>query len=337
MKILYVEDELTKNIPGIIRLFEKYLGKKRIRRLKALDEDESGYEADPNEIKAIVEETNIVEVEYRFPEALRKVVCQHEKYALLIIDRNLAEYEAYNFEEVAEIDSAFSDSQYERYFEREGDYLLHKLVYKTDAMSCFYLLTGNSIHSDPIRGHDDISTLIDFGKFSEKNFFEKGNEAELQKIIENVPILNLQNENRHYLNILRKNIGDKAEDSFLKILEERDDKRRIGDNLKETRNIYQQILEECSERIPGMKGRCVDRGNVILGKTTIDWLSNNGHINSIVRNFCFSIKTITSDYGSHPNTEDATTDTVNSLVYALKDVIGWFGKICARYSRGAGD
>ncbi|WP_207680782.1 hypothetical protein [Desulfonema magnum] len=67
MKILYVEDELSRNIPGIIRLFEKYLGKKKIRRLKELEEDESGYGAEPDEIKGIVEETNIVEVEYRFP------------------------------------------------------------------------------------------------------------------------------------------------------------------------------------------------------------------------------------------------------------------------------
>jgi hypothetical protein len=341
VKILYVEDELSKNIPGIIRLFGKYLGKKKIRRLKELEEDESGYGADPDEIKGIVEETEIVEVEYRFPDALRKIVSHYERYALLIIDRNLAEYDEYEFEEVVKIDPAFTDSKYETYFEREGDYFLQKLVYQTDVMSKFYLLTGNS---DPIRCCDDIKTLIDFGQFSEKNSFEKGNEAELQKIIENMPVLNLQNENKRYLEILRKNIGNKGEDNFLKILEEKDEIRRISANLTEIRKIYDQILKECSERIPDMKEDWTDKyGNVIMKKKKeekeemlMNWLSINGHINTIIRNFFFSIKAICSDFGAHPNIEDATTDTVNSLVYALKDVIAWFGKICSRYPKAAG-
>jgi len=333
-KILYVEDELSKNIPGIIRLFEKYLGKRKIRRLKELEEDESGYGAEPDEIKGIVEETNLVEVEYRFPDALRKIISHHERYALIIIDRNLAEY-GYDFQEVLKIDPAYSNSQYERFFEREGDYLLHKLVYESDVMSRFYLLTGNSIYSDPIRGYDDIKTLIEFGKFSKNNFFEKGNEAGLQKIIEDAPILNLQNENKRYLEILRKNMGNKTAENFLKILGEKDEMQRIPGNLTELRKIYEQILKECSERIPGMKEEWTDRyGNIITKKgekeTLMNWLSDKGHINTIIRNFFFSIKAITSEFGAHPNVEDATTDTVNALVYALKDVIKWFGKICSR-------
>ncbi len=31
MKILYVEDELAKNIPGITRLFAKYLGGRELK------------------------------------------------------------------------------------------------------------------------------------------------------------------------------------------------------------------------------------------------------------------------------------------------------------------
>ncbi|WP_207680781.1 hypothetical protein [Desulfonema magnum] len=271
--------------------------------------------------------------------ALRKVVSHQERYALLIIDRNLAEYDEYDFEEIAEIDPAYNDSLYESFFEREGDYLLHKLVYESNVMNRFYLLTGNSIRSDPVRGYDDISMLIDFGKFSEKNFFEKGNESELQKIIENVPILNLQKENEYYLNILQKNIGNRSSDNFLKILQEEDDKRRIGDNLKEMRIIYEQILRECSERIPDMKENCSnDYGKIIMGSQTANWLSNNRHINSVIRNFFFSIKTIASDFGNHDNKRESsvyepTTDTVKALVYSLKDIISWFGKICSQNSK----
>ena len=38
MKILWVEDELAKNIPRIIRLFPKFLGKKRVNKLESLAE-----------------------------------------------------------------------------------------------------------------------------------------------------------------------------------------------------------------------------------------------------------------------------------------------------------
>jgi hypothetical protein len=58
----------------------------------------------------------------------------------------------------------------------------------------------------------------------------------------------------------------------------------------------------------------------------------------MIRGFFFSIKGIASDFGSHNNARERaiyepTGDTVNSLVYALKDVISWFGKICSKYPK----
>ena len=99
MKILYVEDELSKNIPRLIRLFSKYLSKKEIKNLKALEADETGYGAEPEEIKNIVEKTGLIEIEYRFPDALREVIHNSEKYALFIVDRNLSEIE-YEYDEL---------------------------------------------------------------------------------------------------------------------------------------------------------------------------------------------------------------------------------------------
>ena len=71
MKILYVEDELSKNIPRIIRLFQKYLGEERIRELEAIEHDESGFGGRPEDIKQIVELCNKIEIEYTFSNALR--------------------------------------------------------------------------------------------------------------------------------------------------------------------------------------------------------------------------------------------------------------------------
>lgn len=338
MKILYVEDELSKNIPRLIRLFSKYLSKKEIKILKELETDDPGYGAEPEEIKKIVEKTGLIEVEYRFPEALKKIIQNYKKYALFIIDRNLSEIE-YEHDELRQIDASYNKDQYDKFFEREGDYLLHKLLYKSvNVLTKFYFLTAYPA-PDVIRGADDLKIHVDFGEFHAENFIEKADNEQLKKlklIIENINILNLQEENKEYLNILRNKIDEETAEKFLKVVQEKEEIERIGDNLKEIRIIYETILEACSQKIPDMSSNCTDKyGKVFPGKGTIDWLSNNEHINSILRNFFFSINKICSEFGAHQNRPPSeykpTLNTVNSIIYALKDVILWFGKVCSQY------
>lgn len=340
MKILFVEDELSKNIPKIVRIFEKYLGKKRKKKLESLESDESGYGADPEEIKNIVEDTQIIEVEYKFPTALEKIINHYDKYALYIVDRNLS-LSQYDFDQITLIDDQFTDSLYDNFFEREGDYLLQKLIYSgIDVLTKFYFLTAYSA-ADELRNSAEVKTHIDFGKFKNENFIEKGKDEYLQKlkdILENISILNLRVENKHYLNILHTCIHDELAENFVKVLSDLENKKRIGDNLKDIRNIYEQILKASAEKIPEMKNHCLtEYGNPLLGKETIDWLYKNKHINSIHRNFFFSIKAIASDFGAHDSKKkhiyEPTVDTVKSLVYALKDSILWLNDICREYQK----
>ncbi|MEE4355110.1 MAG: hypothetical protein V2I97_01485 [Desulfococcaceae bacterium] len=333
MKILYVEDQITRNISRISRLFDKYLTKSAKKTLQELEKDE--YPPEPEEIRKIVETSNVIEMEYRFPQALQKVIQQHENYALFIIDRNLFEEEGYDVEEVKALDPSFTEEKYETYAEREGDYLFSHLVRAgTDVRSKFYFMTAYSAE-EGIRGASDIQGFINLEIFSKDNFIEKGKEADFDRLknrIDNIAVLNLQLENREYLNILRKNIDEKTADDFIKILSEKDAKGRIGDNLRLIRNTYQSILEKCVIIIPEMRDNCMNQHNQVgLGRETIDWLSRKTHINGIVRSLFFSVKEIPSKFSNHPNPEDATTDTVNSLTYALKDIILWFGKICSQY------
>jgi len=328
MKILFVEDELSKNIPRIIRLFSNYLGEERIQRLESLEADEYG--ATPEEIKAIVEETNLIELDYCFSDALRKIVQSYQSYVLFIVDRNLAETD-YDCEEVKKIDSAYTKLLCERYFTREGDYLFCKLaLLNVDMKTKFYYLTAYS--DDDFRWKDDLPDFVEFFKdFKTENLIEKGAIEKFKKeVVEKIPIINLQYENKEYLDILRKNIGHDAAEGFLKILEEKDDLRRIGDNFKEMRIIYESMLSVCALKIPGMKQACGDE----KGGKTIIWLQNNQYIDKVIlRNFLFSIRKISNEFGAHKQYPykpfyEPTLNTVNSLVYALKDVILWFGKIC---------
>ena len=348
MKILFVEDELSKNIPRITRLFSKYLGKKAVEDLNRLEADESGYGADPKDIKEIVERTDLIEVEYRFPDALRKIIQHPEKYALFIIDRNLVEGE-YDFDEVRKIDPEYDEKKYERYFEREGDYLLNKLVYDVDLLTKFYFLTAYSAE-DEIRGADDIRHHIDMGKFNTENFIEKAKNEDIERlkhIVENIKIIKLQNENKIYLDILKNIIGNKASEKFLQILvmKDSDKPEQVAENLGSLRNVLENVLTVFGKKLSAPK-TCWNMYNPhqIVMRSVIGWIVNydkeerkfnyQHDSNSIVKNFLYDIQEIASDFGPHEKLVpkisgyQATSNTVNALVYALKDIILWFGGVC---------
>ncbi len=180
-KILYVEDELATNIPRLFLLFKKFLGEAEQKRLEELDEDLEGYGADPEEIKQIFTSIKFIDIEYRFPDALSRILNQADEYSLFIIDRNLAGAE-YTVEEVQNLDPQYSEDTHAQYFQREGDYLLVKLVTEAKVSALeerFYFLTAFP-GQDEIRGIQKIKNRIDLAEFQRKNFIEKGDRTALQ-------------------------------------------------------------------------------------------------------------------------------------------------------------
>jgi hypothetical protein len=246
MKILFVEDELSRNIPRVVRLFEKFLGNSRIDRLNALEADPSGYGATPEEIKAIIDETGIVEAEFRFPEALRKISSYHDRYALFIVDRNLGEGD-YRYQDALAADPDFSESHYEKYHEREGDYLLWKLAFRNSevARRSFFFMTAYDAGYE-LKSAAGLQEFIDnLGAFKANNFIEKGNENHLERlkgIIENHRSLHLISDHQHHLNLVRKYLDEETAERFAKILLEKDEPKRIYDNLNEIRQVAQNFL-----------------------------------------------------------------------------------------------
>lgn len=181
-KILYVEDELTANIPRLVRLFDTYLDETERKRLEELEGDQIGFGATQEEIQQIFKENRFIDIEYRFPDALAKILKHPDIYTLFIIDRNLAGAE-YTFEEVLKIDHQYSQTLHERFHEREGDYLLLKLALhkKIDVREKFYFLTAYSV-LDELRGASEIESFIDLGEFHQQNFIEKGNNLEFERL-----------------------------------------------------------------------------------------------------------------------------------------------------------
>ena len=53
MKILFVEDELSKHVDTMLDIFNQFIGTKLIKEVKNLTDDQSGYGASPDEIVAL--------------------------------------------------------------------------------------------------------------------------------------------------------------------------------------------------------------------------------------------------------------------------------------------
>jgi len=89
---------------------------------------------------------------------------------------------------------------------------------------------------------------------------------------------------------------------------------------------------------------CWDVNRNIKVRSVIGWLvqydseskTNNFQFdtNSIIKDFCYNVYKITSDFGTHvPQSGfQPTTDTVNALIFALKDIIIWFDEVLRKYS-----
>jgi hypothetical protein len=328
MKILYVEDELTKNIDRLRRLFSNYLDEPTIAELKHLETD--GYGAKPQEIKNIIKATNIIEIEDRFPDALRKIVYGYDQYACFIVDRNLVENH-YDPREVFGIDGNYTETLDKKYRTREGDYLLNWLIMNAkepkSILRKFHFLTA---HNDSdVRGVDIIEMYLDFGAFTQEQFFDKTSIDKLKERIDNIAVLNIRYENRRYLDVLRNNLHEEDVEMFLKVLLEKEERVRINNNFSDIRTIYEHILEKFAATIP----QCKDNRGKINEKILFSELENKGQFNPMLRNYCFTIWQVCSAYGAHRRTDPEqkdriflpTLNSINSIIYALKEVILWLG------------
>jgi hypothetical protein len=103
MKILYVEDELERNIPRVNNLFAKYLTETQKKKLSALEIDDSGFGGDPQAIEEIVNSTGVVDCYHSFVDGLGKVLNNNEDYSIFIVDRNLVNCH-YDYDAVRAID-----------------------------------------------------------------------------------------------------------------------------------------------------------------------------------------------------------------------------------------
>jgi hypothetical protein len=333
-KILYIEDELSKNIPRIINLFKNYLGPKQTKKLNNWLDDEFG--PTNEEIENCINTSNVLEVVSSFSCALEKVILHHEDYSLYIVDRNLADSD-YKIDDIKNIDSNYSEEKYERYHEREGDYLILKLLGKIDLLSSFYFLSAYPV-KDYLRGKSETKGLLDSNYFSKNNYIDKGDPAgirRLQSIINNIKSISIELENKSYCDIIRRYCGEVKYKELLALLS---NDESIKNSLTNIRNLYESLLTNYYLKNEIKIGNKRDDSDYIQCGEVFKWITEwnrnskeykNVNCNPIIENFGNSIYRLTSKYGAHSPISElqshVTNDSKIALIFMLKYMIIWFG------------
>lgn len=361
-KILYIEDELTRNIATIKKFFAPVLRDRRIQQ--ELDQLENSDRVFPEDIVQACSYSSELDIAYTFPIALERILTNHRSYDLILIDRNLSLYQySEELESVMEMLNStgheYSDDRILGFHEREGDLLLLVLLrFDPGYRDKIYYLTANT--SDALRGSPDLQALIDLKSFTQDHIIEKGSPGEriISDILSDMKSFRIQNKYRPQCNILRNRLTEDDVKQFVEMVSYFDNGkkkefvfflRKLLDNL--LHSIAYQMGELEAEYWnkkgkkrqlqigPFLKGFKPDGRNVFIGLPAYDEVHRIGY-NTIIRNACISIFAISSDCGVHElsraidieslGTGDLTQYTFKSLMNQICDVILWYDKAMDR-------
>jgi hypothetical protein len=341
MKILYIEDEQTVALNKMRILFSKYITKDIDGKIEELlvQSVNTGYGIDPEDLKKIIESTETIEFEYDFTKAMKKLIAKSDKYSLIIADRNLLGKEthpAYNRKSMEELNLELPKFDFETYKGREGDYIFHYLFCQMGIkiLDKFYFLTA---YSDEIigTGKTHLDLYVDLKILKENNFIIKAQGVEdsfKNDIIDNLDELDLINQNKRYIKILKTIAEEEASKFFLKVLKNKDISDEFSENLWNMRVILENLLKKLATQWFSAKTQPIYKKNGELNITEfIKWLIESGKVSEkdrILRSFFDGFyKICSSEYATHRdfNFPRPSTDVVNSLFYQLKEIIVWYG------------
>jgi len=354
-KILYIEDELTKNIATIKKFFTPVLKDKRI--IKALDELENTNRVYAENVIRACSLSSFLDIVHTFPLALERIVHNHKSYDLILIDRNLSIYQYDNDLEqlcawLGEIGMSNMQERILDFSEREGDLLLQVLLRINPAYkSKIYFLTANA--SDALRQSAELQTMLDLDSFTRDHIIEKGSEKEkvISEILKDMRAFRIQNNYREQCEILRNRLTEDDVNQFISMIKYwEDDQRRefvfymrklldnllhdIGFNVGEFDASYWNPSNNKQLQIKSfIKG--FERGGRWFGLPQLEKEKRFGY-NSIVRNACLSIFEISSDCGVHELSKAIDLEslsvaglskwTLSSLLNQICEVILWYDK-----------
>ncbi len=340
MKILYVEDELCRDLEKRVKLFHPFLNDKTIQDLDDLIDERHCSNAN---VKEHFEKSGIMKVCYTFPEAVNVITNHLNDYDLYIIDRNLAE--ANDEYEVEDIPN-YSDSTMGKYYTREGDYLLSLIKEKDLNWSDkFYFLTANA--NDKLKCEEVFKEELERNKFKIENILDKSQDENIAfstQIVNNFQKGNYRVKFKEVFEVFRKGLLSKeVEANFILTLENMnsDKEPEIRDNLAKCRIVLEVV---CSNWVKLLDDEELKKDFLYIdsnGKgqvkmsTVINFLAKSTDLKKLDLIYKFSncIYNTASTFGAHiSETKDGylpTKYSVQAATYALCDILLWYKNLAS--------
>lgn len=327
-KILFVEDEISSNIPRLVQLFGKYLT--ATEKIALQNAENSPMGANGEDIRDILKANPVLEVYDSF-----KMVLEHirnltpeklDSYDMFILDRNLTGGAGYIPQEIQSIDRGFDNFRYE---EREGDYLALQLHLKGCPIKekvFFY-----SAYKTMSFGATEIEQMVDYGTFFQDNFFDKGQPTKLVELINNQKRASIFAEHRDVFGIINSLSLDIEEEIMRILLEMQKDNAKL---TTDWRTVIQSCLKHMT-RYEKFWFRYPDEEDTIgpmIGKLDRGTEERPGKTPMHIIFFFDCINKIINSYVAHPNpkypTPQVSPYAVKAFAYELLEIIVWLGANC---------
>ena len=301
-KILFVDDEITRNLPALQLLFGGIISDDECEQLKRLRRNPLGVKID--QIKAVLRNNPVLEVEDSFAGAIERIrsAGSGRDHDLFLLDRNLATGNGmYKLAEIAAVMPGYDENAMERYKGREGDFLL--LLLYLQGVPCrekvyFY----SAYQADDIRSALYLQHMIGFKTFSADNFVDKSDSKAKEKfrtkVVEQLERAMIVARYREAFSGLHKADMDKCRERLINIL--KDDSLPNGDPrflLEDFLYAVQYTAKNYTYRTP---------------KTSMDfdalWDEDQPagpqRVPKFVFNHCMGVKLFCNHYSSHVNNKE---------------------------------
>ncbi len=184
-KILYVEDDLIKNLGLLLDVFSDVLKDEQKKETEKLKYDNSGFGITSKDLKEIINtnESKIYIVD-NFKDALFEVKNNHKKYLMFVVDRNLFNND-YSLSDIQKIDENYSEELFKKYKEQEGDYLLETLINNNagNLTERFYFLSANPFETKKLK---NMENHIDLKRITAENFIHKTKVTKLKEVLKEI-------------------------------------------------------------------------------------------------------------------------------------------------------
>lgn len=248
-RILYVEDKLEQYKDMILEMFEPILTSEKIEELDRFRNPMA------DNIVKWSEDIPLLDICYTFTDALHKIIQGHDKYWLVIIDRNLEAYRHEDdYEEIEQLLKENDLPEYKSYSDDfrsittiyQGDILFQILLEKNPkSIDKVFFLTENL--KDPLQVKPQLVHEWKRLKYDQNRWIGKDLKS-LEAITDEVKKLDSIDRLRHYpevVNIL-KTIDEDCLDSFERILTLSGSFADVSALAQETRKLLLNVLTSLS-------------------------------------------------------------------------------------------